>query len=148
MDPLTIAGLVSNILQFISFGHEVLSTSKEIMSSAKGAPQDVEHLQILIHDIKQTATAASAATSLGSHKQNATIISIASECQTLADDLLKNILKFESAATKSNGPAVRVQALKRAAIFTWKKKRIVDKKIQLLELEARLSKWWSEEEQE
>lgn len=147
MDPLTIAGLVSNILQFISFGHEVLSVSKEILGSAKGAPRDVGYLQILIHDIKRTVTAASAATALESHNQNATIISIASECEILADDLLKNILKFEPAATKSNGPAVKVQAFKRAAIFTWKKKKIVDKKIQLLELEARVSQWWSQKEQ-
>lgn len=148
MEALTIAGLVSNVLQFISFGHEVLSTSREISGSTRGAPRDVEHLRNLIHDIKQTITAACASTSLESHNPNAPIMEIASECETLADDLLKDLPKFASSTTKSGAPADKVQALRKAAVFTWKRKKIMDKKVRLLELEARLSKWWTQKEQE
>lgn len=145
MDPLTVAGLVSSILQFLSFSHEVLSTSREVLSSANGAPSEVLRLRILITDIKEKTKAASGSTSTEPLERRETIDAIAAGCERLADKLLKDLKKFE---TKHDGIAGKAHAVKVAVAFTWKRKDISELKSQLLELEARLDKWWTQKEHE
>lgn len=43
MDPLSAAGLVSSIFQFIQFGNHVLHIAKQVRQSAHGAPQTFCH---------------------------------------------------------------------------------------------------------
>lgn len=144
MDPLTIAGLVSNVFQFLSFGHEVLSTSREVLSSTNGAPREVLQLQALVRDIKEATKAASGSESL---RTSDPIYAIASECERLADNLLKDLKKFERSA-KQSGAGDKAYAVKIAVLFTWKKKQITERKLQLLEFEDRLNKWWMRKEHE
>lgn len=145
MDPLTVAGLVSNILQFLSFSHEVLSTSKEVLSSANGMPLEVLRLRLLVKDIKENTKAVSDLSSSRTIKGRETIDAIVADCERLAEKLLKDLKKFE---TKHDGIAGVAHAAKVAVAFIWKRKDILELKCQLLELEARLDKWWTQKENE
>jgi hypothetical protein len=47
MDPFTAIGLVGNILQFIDFSFEIVSTAREMYSSTTGATSGNEDLEFL-----------------------------------------------------------------------------------------------------
>jgi len=95
MDPLAAVGLVANIFQFISFGHELLSSAKEIYSSTHGVSKEVEQLKLLTLSVQENSKSIAKSALSHQDKNKVVLKGIAAECENIADELLKRLGKLE-----------------------------------------------------
>lgn len=137
MDPLTAIGLVSNILQFLSFSHELLSSAKDVFNSPHGVTKEVQLLKLLIQDVQERSKAVGAVLN-GDTEAASSIKEIASECETIADQLMEQLDSFQA---KRKGFARTLEAMRVTGKFLWKKNEVYEMKASLFELEHRLDKW-------
>lgn len=137
MDPLTAIGLVSNILQFLSFGHELLSSAKDVFNSPQGVTKEVQQLKILIQDVQERSKTVGTALN-GDTEAASSIKEIASECESVADQLMKQLDSFQ---VKRTGLARKLEAIRVTGRFLWGKNEVYEMKARLFELEHRLDKW-------
>ncbi|KAI0518135.1 hypothetical protein F5B22DRAFT_644897 [Xylaria bambusicola] len=160
MDPLTIVGLVGNIVQFVSFGHEILTSVRELSSG--GGLQEVEQLKLIVHDVQRNNREISEFLDdehnfkdnvrremrrlRGSkvegifERELKPLQNIADECGKIAKELLGHLNRFEM---KHNGWQRKLEAIKVSGEVMWKRKEMRELKTRLLELENRLASWWT-----
>ena len=141
MDPLAAVGLVANIFQFISFGHELISSAKEIYSSTHGISKEVEQLNLLTLSVQENSKNVVKIALACKDQDKAVLKGIAAECEKIAAELLKQLGKLEA---KREGFARKWDAIRVSGEFWWKKKEIYALQARLFELERRLTKWWKE----
>lgn len=53
-EALTLLGLVANVLQFVEVGRALLSAAKEAHDDGKGLSKDIQHVHLLLEDIRST----------------------------------------------------------------------------------------------
>ncbi|KAI0428145.1 hypothetical protein F5Y09DRAFT_343983 [Xylaria sp. FL1042] len=109
MDPASILGLVANIVQFVSFSYDILTTVHELNS---GGSSQVEQLKLLVHDVRRSHREMSeflkeegnprmlrhqqSRQQGGSNEQELKPLrSIADECDKIARELLRHLNRFE-----------------------------------------------------
>ena len=138
MEALTAVGLASNVVQFISFARELVSTTGRISKSADGA---------LIEDLEITATARSLqdmcrdlqAPNLGygspkTSKEDNQLVKLCERCQTIAQLLLETIDSLQ-VKTKINGRTAKKWASFRQAFNS------ILAADEIAELESRLDRY-------
>lgn len=144
MEAVAALGLAANIIQFISFSHELLSSAKEIWSTATGTTHEVAHLRLLVANIQNSSKDATNAILLDVSQDKQSLRKIALECQNLADALIKKLSKLEA---KRKGMARKFEAIAISGRSWWAGDEILAMKRRLFELEARLRQWWELETQ-
>ena len=129
MDPLTIIGLVGNIVQFVDFSGKLISKSTELYQSSEGALAaniDTEtatnHLVLLNNKLKNAATTTG----------DGALERLCKSCGTAADELLAALDKV-----KVKGKQDKWTSIGKALRSVWSKEEIV-------ELERRLAKFREE----
>ena len=55
MDPLTAAGLASNIVQFVEFTTKILSGARRLYTSTSGAIEENQKLESLTENLRELA---------------------------------------------------------------------------------------------
>ncbi|KAI0967180.1 hypothetical protein F4678DRAFT_446879 [Xylaria arbuscula] len=160
MDPLTIVGLVGNVVQFVSFSHEVLTSVRELSSG--GSLQGLEQLKVIVHDVQRNNQEISkflkdehdlndpfrreirrlrgSKTNGGFERELKPLQSIADECEKIASELLRHLNRFEM---KHNGWQRKLEAIRISGEAMWKRTEMRELKTRLLELEGRLASWWT-----
>lgn len=129
MDPITVLGIVGNILQFIDFGLKAVSKAREIHSSSTGDLLENVELELLTKDI--TIVTEKLSTANGAVTGNGSLDDICKRCIQAANELM-GALSGMRVHEKSKWKSVR-QALK----ATWGK-------TQVDELRRRLEGWKDE----
>jgi hypothetical protein len=139
MDPLTTFGLAANILQFLSFGHEIFSSARQISKSTNGTSVEVHRLKALVASINENVKEVTQSLRSDESQDKQFLCDIAQGCEEVANKLLTQLGKL---GTSQKGLARRLNAAKIATVFALKKDEIYELKSTLLELESRLDKWW------
>lgn len=123
MDPLTAIGLASNIIAFVDFASELVSSAHEIYKS--GALQEnvdisslVTVLSLHVNKLKQ-ATSKSVPTQTERQLQ-----SLASKCADFAEDISKDLKKLQ---VNPNGTSKTLNSVGAALRTAWKQKGIKEK---------------------
>ncbi|KAK5631357.1 hypothetical protein RRF57_007071 [Xylaria bambusicola] len=154
MDSLTIVGFIGNLVQFVSFGHEILTSGGEL--------QEVEQLKLIVYNVQRNNREISEFLedehNVKGHlrqglrqrqRYNANdaferelkpLQSIANECDKIAKKLLEHLHRFK---IKHNGWQRKLEAIKVSGEVMWKKKEMRELNTRLLELESRLASWWT-----
>ncbi|OIW26018.1 hypothetical protein CONLIGDRAFT_635794 [Coniochaeta ligniaria NRRL 30616] len=135
-------GTAANILQVISFSHELLSSAQEILSSVNGTPNEVHQLRLLVAHIQQSNKDRGNSLSSQQTQNQLLLRDIAGECEYVADRLIRKLSKLQ---TKREGFARKIEACFIGGRYLWTKDEIQSLKTRLFELEARLSQWWQAE---
>ncbi|KKA23726.1 kinesin light chain 1, partial [Rasamsonia emersonii CBS 393.64] len=131
MDPLSIVGLVGNIVQFLDFTGTILSTSAHIYSSSRGVlPEnaDIEtvtrHLVLLNNKLKDAASSSGAGE----------LQKLCALCSNVADELLAALDKL-----KVKGQPGRWKSVKKALQSIWSKNKIEELEQRLARLREELN---------
>lgn len=129
MDPFSALGLAANIIQFIDFTASLVSSAHDIYSSATGNSSDNENLEFVSREMKSLCSQleASQPTFLMSPDEKS-LRELASQCHSLAEDILDLMLELRSSNPKSKRDSFRT---------AW---RNVRKKKEKKELEDRLDR--------
>ncbi|KAF2969412.1 hypothetical protein GQX73_g4162 [Xylaria multiplex] len=160
MEPLSIIGLVGNIVQFVSFGHELLTSVREL--NGGGGLQEVEQLKLLVRDVRRSNREISEfledESNIKDHLRRELrrlrgsktegdfepelkpLQSIANECDKIASELIGHLNRFEM---KHKGWQRKLEAIKVSGEVLWKRKEMRELKTRLFELEGRLASWWT-----
>lgn len=159
MEPLTIIGLVCNVMQCISFGNELLTSAREL--SGGGYLQEAEQLKLLVHDVRRSSREISQFLSegnlsdqlrreikrmrhfkVGSFLQDELepLKKIANECDKITEEILGQLERLE---LKHSGWQRKLEVFKVSGRALWNRKELRELKTRLLELEGRLASWWT-----
>lgn len=144
MDPLTTLGLVSNILQVISFGHEILSSATKIYASPSGVTDEVSRLKNLILHIQENTQDASREILSSQHAKSDPLAEIARSCEEIAERLLRQLGNFE---VKRKGFGRAWDAVQNSIKFGRKRQEIYSLQATLLTLESKLESWWRQKKE-
>lgn len=104
MDPLTALGLASNVVQFVSFASELISTSLEIHGSLSGCPDDVSTLDTVygrLGDLSAGLQSCSESRLSGSMELRRSVLAIrdlSRTCQMDCGKLMKIVEKIKTGA--------------------------------------------------
>ena|SRR5438034_577290 len=110
MDPFTAIGLAGNIITFIDFGFQVVSTAREIYGSNSGTTSENEDLEFLTGKVSNLALNLDPkipTSQMTDDERN--LNSVAVECTRLSNDLLdllKNLKARKTGSTKESLRAV------------------------------------------
>jgi hypothetical protein len=129
MDPFTAIGLVGNILQFIDFSFEIVSTAREMYSSTTGATsgnQDLEFLTDKCTNLVLNLQCEKSTSPMTEDERN--LKSLAIECTRLSVELQEMLQGLKARRTGSKRATLQ-------AVF-----RNIRKKREKGELETRLEK--------
>lgn len=144
MDPVGALGLAANIVQFIAFGHKLLSSVKEIISSPRGTTDEIEHMTLLTVVIKNINLPMLESALFQNDPAKILLREITQESLRVADKLMEKLSKLQ---VKQTGVARKFEAFAVASKYWWTKDEIHGLKTRLFELESRLAKWWEAEKQ-
>ena len=129
MDPLTIIGLVGNIVQFVDFSGKLISKSTELYHSSEGAlaanigtETATNHLVLLNNKLKNAAITTG----------DGALERLCKSCGTVADELLAALDKV-----KVKGKQDKWKSIRKALRSVWSKEEI-------MELERRLARFREE----
>jgi len=129
MDPFTAIGLVGNILQFIDFSFEIVSTAREMYSSTTGATSGNEDLEFLTDKCTNLVLDLQCEKSTSPMTEDErNLKSLAIECTRLSVELQEMLQDLKARRTGSKRATVQ-------AVF-----RNIRKKKEKSELETRLEK--------
>lgn len=131
MDPATVIGLASAILTFVDFSAKIISTAKEIQSSASGATAEHEEIGKAIgrlEDLTQHLDTQSPKKTLALTPQDKKLLELQKRCITVSSELQKILESIQSKKPGSKVDSVRV------ALKTWKNKGKIE------ELQSRLDR--------
>lgn len=167
MDPLTALGLVSNILSVISFGHELVTSTRELYSSssADGVSERVREQRAIVADVRMRVGQViqylspnpkrtpgpilffgleATHTSLAK-KDRECLVDIAANCDHLISEATKI---FDSLEMKHKSGLLKFgDALKVSVRASRKKSAIAELQSRLLLHEGRLCSWWRDQQQ-
>ena len=93
MEAIAAIGLAANILQFVSFVGDVLSTSKELYQSRAGLSSEHEEKITIIEDLKDISKRIHLSTDL----RNPSAHSLCSRCDEVAEELLTTLTSLQGA---------------------------------------------------
>jgi hypothetical protein len=132
-EGLAAVGLAGNIIQFISFGSELLSKTAEIHNSASGASSTFVDLDYMSESLKSLIKP------FLDHSNTTRLRGISERCNDVADQLLGVIasLKVHSRST-TQGPT-KWQSFRKALKSIWKKEQIDALKLRLQLLRDQVS---------
>ncbi|KAI0843496.1 hypothetical protein F5Y06DRAFT_291412 [Hypoxylon sp. FL0890] len=117
MDPFTAIGLAGNIITFLDFGYKLVSTAKDIYTSASGAGAYNDGLSYTTEQIQQLTANLKVTKPLSSlSKQELSLLRVAGDCESVSVELAKLLDKL-----KARKPGSKREAL-RATIRNWQKK--------------------------
>jgi hypothetical protein len=126
MDPVTVIGLVSNILSFIDFGVEIVRGAREIYDSPSGVLEENKSQETVITEIKRFSSKLIPPDDTNLHGDEKALCVLAKECESLSHQLIQLLEK-----AKPKNPKSKTQSL----IGAWKSKTNKPKR---MELEQRL----------
>lgn len=118
MDPFTAIGLAGNIIAFIDFGFEVVSTARDIYCSNSGATSENKDLEFLTGKVNKLALNLQAKKSKSQMTDDeCNLNDLAVECARLSHDLLDLLKGLKARKTGSTKESLR-------AVWrnTWKRK--------------------------
>lgn len=116
MDPLTALSLVGNVIQFVDFGLEILSTARGLQKSAEGAVPENVDTEIVVKDLQ--VWNARLKDSAGPTSNEALSL-MSQRCEEVADELLIFLEKL-----KSTGKKTRWKSVRSALESAWKKEKV------------------------
>ena len=118
MEALVAVGLASNVLQFVSFGADLLSETRQIHSSVSGTTREFEDIEGVCRHVEELCAGLSPAPVPGSAptKEEATLLSLASKCRSAAQDLAARLqtLRRRDAAPGSRTKLASLRSALRA----------------------------------
>ena len=124
LDPFSALGLAGNIVQFIQFGSDVFSKSREISKAASGASLENEELgsaaqrlQKICLGLQRSQSQRPGVTSTSSDTDS--LQELAESCRTAGEEILCALLHFEV-----QEPNKKWQSLGKALKTVWKKSEI------------------------
>jgi cysteinyl-tRNA synthetase len=131
MDPLTIIGLVGNIVQFVDFSGKLISKSTELYQSSEGALAEnintetvTNHLVLLNNKLKNAATSTS----------DSALERLCKSCGTAADELLAALDNV-----KVKGKQTKWKSMRKALRSVWSKEEIKELERRLARLREELN---------
>jgi hypothetical protein len=127
MDPLTIAGLVGNIITFVDFSAKVLSRARQLYESTNGAIEENNELESLTKNLREIADQLQRDRTRNPQKgrfsaglnRETVLNNLSQQCIHVADELLESL---DSIKIKGEG-GTRKSAVK-AAKTVWKQDHI------------------------
>ena len=127
MDPLTVLGLVGNIVQFIDFSFKLIEGARSIQKSAKGATGEDESLDDILEELTAlTSKLTQPGFDSPQSEDEATLYRLAKNCQDLSDEI-RDVLKG-CRATDPKSKRQRALAVAKSA-FHGSKKRELKKRL-------------------
>ena len=132
MEPLSALSLVAAVIQFVDFGGNLLSESRQMYKSASGASSENAALEEIYENLGRLADKMTVSTGLASHKssnEEEALGKLATSCKDLTDDLMTTIEEL-----KVKGGTHRKWKSFHSALKT------VGKKSHIEELQRRLDK--------
>ena len=91
MDPLTALGIASNVVQFVDFSREIISTAHDLYKSVSGATAEHFELEILVQSVQQRAGQIrfpSALIDALLSDEDKALQGLSQQCQIIAEELL------------------------------------------------------------
>jgi hypothetical protein len=131
MDPLTIIGLVGNIVQLVDFSGKLISKSTELYQSSEGALAEnidtetvTNHLVLLNNKLKNAATTTG----------DSALERLCKSCGTAADELLAALDNV-----KVKGKQTKWKSMRKALRSVWSKEEIKELERRLARLREELN---------
>jgi hypothetical protein len=103
LDPFTILGLASNILQFLDFTGKLVAGTWAISKSASGVSEDTKYLRN-----KTTAVSRLIDDFFALNRCSAELQSVLEGCKMVADDLLRMLEKLEIKGSKTKWKSFQI----------------------------------------
>jgi hypothetical protein len=97
MDPLTILSLAATIVQFVDFGHTLLSGAKEVYDSVDGVLKSTDELGVLLEDVQSTTNGiknSPLANALSPDERH--LLSLARSCENIAAALRQKLKRLKA----------------------------------------------------
>ena len=94
MEPLSALSLVAAVIQFVDFGGNLLSESRQIYKSASGASSENAVLGEIYENLSRLADKMKVSSGLSAHtssKEEEALGKLATSCKDIADDLMVTI---------------------------------------------------------
>ena len=108
MDPFTAIGLAGNIITFVDFGFEVVSTAREIYGSNSGATSENKDLAFLTDKVNNLALNLQPKKSISQMTgDERNLNDLAVECTRLSHDLLNLLKDLKARKTGSTKESLR-----------------------------------------
>jgi hypothetical protein len=117
MDPLTVIGLVGNIVQFVDFTSKLLSKAGEVYRSADGALVENTDLEIVANDLISLCSPRNPNTTIPS--DNPALDALWSKCEEVGKELLEALAKL-----KIQGQKTKWKSFRKALKSVWSKEEI------------------------
>jgi hypothetical protein len=145
MDALSALGLAGNIVQFVSFSHEIVSLGKEIYKSASGTRAESLELESIIQDLSAIhgslrdswagrAGRHSTLPKTDSHsRQEATLVALIDQCDPIYTELKSVLEKLHV-----QGEHRKWKSFSAAVKFLWKEDEIKDLEKRICKLQCQI----------
>ena len=131
MDPITIIGAIGNVIQFLEFGHKLISNSVELYHSSNGALAEttdteatMNHLCLLSDKLKDSAAKTG----------DETLRELCKSCEAAADELLVVLDKVKVKNKHSKWESIR-----KALRTVWNKEEISELELRLTKFREKLN---------
>lgn len=139
-EALVAIGLAANIAQFVGYGITIISETREVYHSARGAKEENLELHVVVSDIKDfnERICGNASNSLGktASTDEVALRKLAEQCQPLVDRLL-SLLKTLEAREGRRFP--KLEAFRKALRSAAKRQEIEDLERRLRNIEGQVS---------
>jgi hypothetical protein len=106
MDPITAIGLAANILQFIDYGAKVVTGAIEIYGSASGNTQESRNSETIVTEMRLFAAKLQPPENGQLSGEERALCKLATECQSLAKQILDLLEKIKPKSRKSKGSSL------------------------------------------
>lgn len=128
MDPLTVIGLVANIVQFVELGCKVLASAKELRHSTSGLTADDQRTSKMMTEMHRLSTNLGSSGKEASNADEKAIFELAFQCRDLADQILGLMGKVSI-----KGRGSRIGAIRSAFSKMWcaKEKQELETKLSI-----------------
>jgi hypothetical protein len=101
MDPLTVIGLVSNIISFVDFGAKIFAGAREIQKSGSGTLEENRSLERVVRDVKGFSSKLLTPEGASFIGEDGRLCELAGECRALCDALVQLLEKIKVKDPKS-----------------------------------------------
>jgi hypothetical protein len=139
MDPLSILSLAGNIVQFVDFGHKLLSDSRQLYKSSTGTLEThvqlelvTSDLQALILKLRQTKLLTDSAAPLPKQQTHKDLEDLCDEAEKVAQELITRLNSLKS----KDGKPRKWESVQLAVKMAWKEEELNRLKNRLSEFRA------------
>lgn len=107
MDPITAIGLASNVLSFIDYGAKIVSGAVEIYQSSSGLTDSSRGSKAIVTEMRLLASKLQPPAHDQLSGDEKSLCNLATECDSLSEQIIDLIEKVEPKNRKSKGSSLR-----------------------------------------